>query len=79
MPRSRNSAALRWLVTVCAGAEVVSAYRCPDVRHAVLLAGVVRRFWPGLRVAVRRYPQPLTVVRHGRVCACHRVSGGRVA
>jgi hypothetical protein len=56
MPRRRNSAPT-WLVTIRAGAEVVSTCPCPDVRHAVLLAGVVRRFWPDLRVAVRRYPQ----------------------
>ena len=79
MPRPRSS--LSWLVTVRDGAEVVSAYPCPDLRHAVALAVVVRRFWPGLRVAVRRYPRAraLTVVRRSRLCACHLVSGGRAA
>ena len=81
MPRPRSSTPLSWVVTVRAGADVVSAHPCPDVRHAVLLAGVVRRFWPDLRVAVRRYPraQALSVIRQGRTCAHPLMSGGRAA
>ena len=76
-PRSPRN----WLVIVHDGAEVVSALPVPGVAEAVALAVVVRRFWPGLQVSVRRYPQAqaLTVVRQSRACARHLVSGGRAA
>lgn len=82
MSRPRSSEALNWLVTVRAGGAVVSAWPCPNVRAAIGLAVIVRRFWPGLRVTVRRYPRAyaLTLVRaHGRAYARHVVSGGRAA
>lgn len=48
-------AAPTWTVTVRAGVEVVSTHRLP-LRHAVVLAAVIGRFWPALRVSVRRAP-----------------------
>lgn len=76
-PRSSRS----WFVIVHDGVEIASALTVPGVAEAVALAVVVRRFWPGLQVSVRRYPQAqaLTVVRQSRACARHLVSGGRAA
>ena len=83
MPRSRDSlrSPLSWLVTVHDGTGVVSALPVPGVPEAVVLAVVMRRFWPGLRVSVRRYPraQALTVLRGARACSRRLVSGGRAA
>lgn len=81
MPRPRSSNLLTWTVTVRNGAEVASAYPCKDLRHAIVLAVVVRRFWPCLQVAVRRYPraQSLTVIRQARTCARRLVTGGHAA
>lgn len=55
MPSPRERAPKAWRVTVrdVSGA-VVSTYPCQDVLAALALSAVVRQFWPGLRVSVRR-------------------------